>query len=213
MYAPPKYNITVRALNPEVQAKMTEDLVKETESNIFTLKFPEIVGTGEPYEISVVTVVNVAGNFYHSSPLKKVFATKPLPPEKLVAPLADEQEFVWKRSMSPSVSKYKFKIKKDDDKATDFWVEDTEQKYDVYHQNEVKFKVPFEFQDSVEYKINIYSVIEHEGDWIESEPLCGKDTKAVDNSEEGNADEERKRVITLARNPTNIKLGRKQSMK
>ena len=114
--------------------------------------------------------------------------------------------------MSQSVSKYKFKIKKDDDKATDFWVEDTEQKYDVYHQNEVKFKVPFEFQDSVEYKINIYSVIEHEGDWIESEPLHGKATKAVDDSEEGNI-EERKQVITLARNPTNIKLGRKPSMK
>ena len=91
-------------------------------------------------------------------------------------------------------------------------MEDTEQKYDVYHQNEVKFKVPFEFQDSVEYKINIYSVIEHEGDWIESEPLHGKATKEVDNSEEGNADEERKRDITIARNPTNIKLGRKPSI-
>ena len=159
------------------------------------------------------TVVNVAGKFYHSSPIKKVFATKPLPAEKLVAPLADDQEFVWKRSMSPSVSKYKFKIKKDDEKATDFWVEDTEQKYDVYHQNEVKFKVPFEFQDSVEYKINIYSVIEHEGYWIESEPLHGKATKAVDNSEEGNTDDERKPIITLARNPKNIKLGRKPSVK
>ena len=50
-------------------------------------------------------------------------------------------------------------------------------------------------------------------DWIESEPLHGKATKAVDNSEEGNTDEERKQVITLARNPTNIKLGRKPSMK
>ena len=43
--------------------------------------------------------------------------------------------------------------------------------------------------------------------------MHGKATKAVDNSEECNADEERKRVITLARNPTNIKLGRKQFMK
>merc|ERR1711892_161177 len=188
-------------------------MVKETESNIYTVKLPEIIGTGEHYEISVVTVVNVSGKFYHSLPIKKVFATKPLPPEKLVAPLTDDQEFVWKRSMSPSVSKYKFKIKKEDDKATDYWVEDTEQKYDVYHQNEVKFKLPFEFQDDVEYKINIYSVIEHEGDWIESEPLHGKVTKAVDRSQEFDSNEERKPVITLARNPTNVKLGRKPSMK
>jgi hypothetical protein len=43
--------------------------------------------------------------------------------------------------------------------------------------------------------------------------LHSKATKAVDNSEEGNEDEKGKRVITLARIPTNIKLGRKQSMK
>ena len=58
------------------------------------------------------TVVNVVGKLYHSSPIKKGFATKPLPTEKSVAPLADEQGFVWKRSMSQSVSKYKIKIKK-----------------------------------------------------------------------------------------------------
>eukprot|EP00092_Neocalanus_flemingeri_P016447 GFUD01017797.1.p1 GENE.GFUD01017797.1~~GFUD01017797.1.p1 ORF type:complete len:977 (-),score=204.76 GFUD01017797.1:255-3140(-) len=210
----PSYNITVHALNSEVQAKMSEEIIKETETNIFTLKLPEIVGTGEPYEISVETVIQVSGKLYQSSPIKKVFVTKPLPPEKLVVPPADDQEFVWKRSMSPSVNKYKFKIKKDDDKATDFWIhDDIEQKYDVYHQNEVKFKLHFEFLEGVEYKINIYSLIEHEGNWIESEPLHGKVTKEDNDSLEVNSNEERKTVITLSRNTTNIKMGRKPSIK
>ena len=85
---------SVRALNPELQAKMTEDMVKETDSNIFTFTFPEIIEAGEPFKISVDTVLNVTGKCYHSLPIKKVFATKPLHPEKLMAPLADDQKFV-----------------------------------------------------------------------------------------------------------------------
>ena len=207
-----KYNITVHALNPEVQAKMAEDLVKETDSNIFTVKVPEVIGTGEPYEISVDTVVNVSGKFFHSSPIKKVFVTKPLPPEKLLAPETENQEFSWKRSMSPSVKEYKFKIKKDDEKAADYVVEDTDQKYDVYHQHEVRFQVPFEFQEGVEYKINVYSLIVHEGDWIESEPLHGKIIKETHFSEDGEPNE-KKTLITIVRKPTNIKATRKPSLR
>ena len=213
--AVPKYNISVHALNTDLQAKMTEDLVKETDSNIFTIKVPDIVGTGEPYEIAVETVVNVAGKFFHSTPIKRVFTTKPLPPEKLEAPAPQtgNQEFSWKRSMSPSVTNYKFKIKKDDDKATDYVVEDTEQKYDVYHQNEVRFQVPFEFQDGVEYKINVYSIVEHYGKWIESEGLHGKVTKEKTPSGDTEENEKSKSIITLVRNPTNIKATRKPSVK
>ena len=211
----PKYNITVRAINPDVQAKMSEDMVKETDSNIFTNKVPEVIGTGELYEMSVESVVNISGKFFHSTPIKKVFATKPLPPEKLEVPPPDTeaQEFIWKRSMSPSVQHYKFKIKKDDDKATDYVVEDTEQKYDVYNQQEVKFELPFEFQDGVEYKINIYSIIEHDGDWIESEPLHGRVIKEINYAEQMDPNEKRKSKITLVRKPTNAKPSRKPSMK
>ena len=208
--APLKYMLTINACNPDVQAKMQEDAGRETDTNIFAFKVPEIIGSGELYEVSVETVVNVGGKFYHSTPIKKVFATKPLPPEKLIVELSgDEQEFSWKRSMSPSVTKYKFKIKKDDDKATDFWVEDTESHFDVYHQNEVKFKVEFDSKNDIEYKINVYSVIEYDGDWIESESLHEKVTKAI---EEKETDKEPKSMITILQTPTS-KPGRKPSVK
>merc|ERR1719317_1855565 len=93
---------------------MAEDKSKEVDSNVFTFShLPEIIGTGELYQVSVQTVVNIAGKNYHSETLSDIFATKPLPPEKLTVVDAAEQIFSWMRSPSPSVHNYKLKIKKD----------------------------------------------------------------------------------------------------
>ena len=111
--APLKYMLAINAVNPDVQAKMPDDSGRETEAHIFTFKVPEVIGSGEVYEVSVKTVASVGGTFHHSTPIMKMFATRPLPPEKLeVISSGEGQEFVWKRSMSPHVTKYKFKIKK-----------------------------------------------------------------------------------------------------
>ena len=66
------------------------------------------------------------------------------------------QEFVWKRSASQSVRKYEFRIKKDEEKALVFTVDDDDRINDVYCRDEVSFKAPFQLEDRVEYKINIY---------------------------------------------------------
>ena len=54
----------------------------------------------------------------------------------------------------------------------------------------------FAFQNGVEYKINVYSVIEYEGDWIESEPLHEKVTKYFKQKESHG---ESRAVIEIAR--------------
>ena len=63
---------------------------------------------------------------------------------------------MWKRSQSVNVYKYEFKIKKEEEKAKSFIVDDVDKDHDVYCRDEVVFTVPFEFEEGVEYKINIY---------------------------------------------------------
>ena len=166
-----KYRITFQAKDPAVQAKLkVEEGIKETESNNFQLKLPE---PAEVYEISIETLILLSGKNYFSEPLKKEFCTKPLPPEKLDVSHAGECLFIWKRSMSKRVDKYKFKIKKEDGKAMDYVVEDKDKDYDVVEDNEVMFKVP-DMEVGIEYKVNIFSIVEHDGELLESEPLHEK---------------------------------------
>jgi hypothetical protein len=41
----------------------------------------------------------------------------------------------------------------------------------------VTFKIPIKFEEGIEYKINVYSLLEIEGNLIESEPHHAKVTK------------------------------------
>ena len=66
------------------------------------------------------------------------------------------QELVWKRSASANVRMYELTIKKDEEKALSFEVEDIED--DVYCRGEVTFTLPsgFAFEEGSKYKINVY---------------------------------------------------------
>ena len=218
----PTFNISLRPLNPEVQKSLVEDMVKETETNVFTFsKLPDVVGTGKIYEVSVKTVINVGGKFYHSAPAKKAFMTKPLPPENLSVLNSKCQEFSWIVSKTAGVKRYKFKIKKEEEKAIDFIIDDNtiqEESFDESQEIEAQkltFKVPLKFEEGIEYKINLYSLVEFEGNWIESEPHHVKVTKEYENSEviteSPNSIKRRRSILTLIRNQPNVRNGRRQS--
>ena len=161
------YRIGIQASNLEVRGQMGEDM-KEVETNIFTFShLPDILGSGEQYKITVETVAQLSGQNYYSSTLAETFTTRPLPPEKLVIEDATKQLFRWQRSPSPSVSSYKLKIKRDDEKATDYIIQSTGDE-----SGSVSFAIPTELEPGGEYKINIYSqVLVEDGRELESEPL------------------------------------------
>ena len=81
--------------------------------------------------------------------------------------VADSQEQVvtWRRSMSNGVTKYKFKIKKENERSLEYTVEDTEPEAEM-----ITYTIPISLQDSVEYRINVYSIAEYEDMVVESEP-------------------------------------------
>ena len=66
------------------------------------------------------------------------------------------QELVWKRSASANVRMYELTIKKDEEKALSYEVEDIED--DVYCRGEVTLTLPsdFAFEEGSKYKINVY---------------------------------------------------------
>ena len=90
--------------------------------------------------------------------------------------------------------KYKFKVKKDDERPVDFFIED-----DIIQEendeNEVgdslesldcqliSFRVPTKFEEGSDYKINVYSIIEVEGSSLESEPCQARVTRLYENCE------------------------------
>jgi hypothetical protein len=171
----PSFHLTLRPLRAELAARMGKEMVaRESDSNVFTFsRLPEVLGTGQAYEVAVEAVVSIAGKSYYSSKAKKVFLTRPLPPDKLVVLDSAEQRLGWRRSRSPAVVKYKVKIKAEEERATDFIVEDTNA--DIGDSEaDVTFLVPVPFQEGVEYKINLYSLVEHEGQVVESEPCHTK---------------------------------------
>ena len=203
------YNVAIQALSPKVREVMSEDKSKEVDSNVFTFShLPEIIGTGELYQVSVQTVVNIAGKNYHSETLSDVFATKPLPPEKLTVVDAAEQIFSWMRSPSPSVHNYKLKIKKDIEKATDYWISDEDRNPSSPN---IRFQIPVDLEYDGEYKINIYSEVQNGDNWVESEPLFTKVTKYEDTGIDADTDIDIERDVFDAPKTTKIALRRNQT--
>merc|ERR1719234_2996165 len=151
---------------------------KEVEAAVYTFShLPDILGTGEMYKVTVETVVTISGKNHHSSPITEQFSTKPLPPEKLVVLDPIRQLFSWQRSPSPSVTRYKLKIRRGDEKATDFIVEDLKRE-----SSNIQYRIPLDLELGSEYKVNIYSQVVNEvaGAEVESEPLFMKVTKSED---------------------------------
>lgn len=78
---------------------------------------------------------------------------------------SQDQVVSWRRSASKGVSKYKFKIKKENERSLEYIIDDTNPDVET-----LTFSIPLPFQDGVEYKINVYSLSENEGVVVESEP-------------------------------------------
>ena len=222
-HAKPTFNISLHPVTQEVQDIMGDDPVRETENNVFTFsKLPDIIGTGKQYEVSVKTVINISGKFYHSLPVSKVFMTKPLPPEN-ISVSSKYHEFSWKRSKTEGVTTYKFKIKREDEKANDFLVGDNtiqEESFDETQSTDIQtivFKVPYQFEEGIEYKINVYSLIDFEGTVIESDPCHAKVTKEYEAAESFNGTDNamsaarRKSILTIIRNSPRRESGRRPS--
>jgi len=203
------YHAAIVALNPVVRDAMVEDKSKDIESTVFTFShLPEIIGTGELYRVSIQTVVTIAGKHYQSESISGIFATKPLPPEKLTVIDASEQIFSWMRSPSPGVENYKLKVKKDNEKSTDYWVNDPGRDSTS---SAIRFKLPMELEVDGEYKINIYSEVENGGNWVESEPLFTKVTKYEDMAIEEDTDIDIEKDVFDAPKTTKIALRRNQT--
>merc|ERR1712228_812353 len=110
--------------------------------------------------------------------------------------------FSWMRSPSPGVENYKLKVKKDNEKSTDYWVNDSGRDSSI---SAIRFKLPMELEVDGEYKINIYSEVENGGNWVESEPLFPKVTKYEDMAiEEDVFDAPKTTKIALRRNQTKV---------
>merc|ERR1712130_843548 len=178
------YRAKIEAKNQLVRNKMVEE-VKEVEAAVYTFShLPDILGTGEMYKVTIETVVTISGKKYYSSAITEQFSTKPLPPEKLVVLDPTSQLFSWQRSPSPSVTRYKLKIRRGDEKATDFIVEDNRRESG----NSIQYRIPLDLELGSEYKVNIYSqVLNEAGAEIESEPLFMKVTKSEEEEEEDNS--------------------------
>merc|ERR1712168_1427670 len=108
-------------------------------------------GTGEIYKVTIETVVQLSGKNLYSAPIWDHFSTKPLPPEKLVVLDPTSQLFSWQRSPSPSVTRYKVKIRRGDEKATDFIVEDNQRESG----GSIQYRIPLDLELGSEYKVNI----------------------------------------------------------
>ena len=174
----PAYNLMITPLHSELAEKMEGEAgARELDSTVFS--FSRLAGTGQPYTVCVETVVVVAGKSYFSSKIQRVFLTRPLPPDQLVVQNSKEQRFGWRRSQSQGVRRYKFKIREEEERATDFIVEDTNPE-DL--ESSLCFTVPFTLRDNVEFKINIYSVAEHGDQVVESEACHAKVSRVHSNS-------------------------------
>ena len=187
----PTFVLLLTPLNNELNGSMRSG---ETELPAFA--FSRLL-EGQPYEVAVEAVVCAAGKNYYSSKTKRTFLTRPLPPENLVVLSSEEQIVGWSRSKTGSVSRYKLKIKSEEERAKDFIVEDNK----VGQGNsgsEISFKIGFPLKEGVEYKINVYSVATFQGQIAESEPCHVKAFLDYENGEfyeEGRG----KSVINLVR--------------
>ena len=178
------YSVNIIPESPEVRRVMTDDRQKEVDSNVYLFSnLPEIVGTGEKYRVTLSSVYTpvAGGTHYSSDSVTEIFLTKPLPPEKFIVKDHNERTFSWFKSPSPGVCRYKFKIKKDNDRATDHIIDDSDDRSldeARKRQDMISFTLPFELEDSVEYKVNVYSMVSDGRDgWIESKPLSCKIVK------------------------------------
>jgi len=133
--------------------------------------------SGQAYLVSVAAVVNIENRFFKSKEVSIEAPTKPMPPTNLKilkedpAGLKNEQQMklVWKRSTSMSVNRYELTVRSEDEYQREkYLVEVNDRKY---KNQPVSFLVPIKMEADVDYKINVYSLFEHGGVLVRSDPL------------------------------------------
>ena len=186
----PSFTVSLHPLDDEVMAALGDDIHKDVDSNTFTFsKLPEIVGSGKKYEIGVKTTIQVNGKILQSEMIKKTFITKPLPPDKLEIVNSNCQEFSWRRSKTKLVEKYKFKVKKDDERPVDYFIDDNviqEESEDCSTGDDwhlITFRVPAKFEEGCEYKIYVHSLLDIDNNVLESEPCQARVSRLYENCE------------------------------
>ena len=166
------YRVRVQATSPVARERVGEES-KDVEAAVYTFSHLE---PGETYRVVVEAVVKVGGHSHCSAAATEHFTTKPLPPERLVVEDPTLQLFSWQRSPSTNVRRYKLKIRRGDEKATDYIVADE-------GEAQVTFQIPLELELGSEYKVNIYSQVLTDAGEVESEPLFMKVTKSEDEND------------------------------
>ena len=153
----PAYTVSILPLDQEVAEELGDTFSKEVEAAVFTFsKLPEVTGAGKKYEVGVKTAVTVGGKQLQSEAATKTFVTKPQAPECLEIANSNCQEFSWRRSLTRGVVKYKFRVKKDEERPVDFFVEDNvipEEEASLASPGQsLSFRVPSKFEEGSEYR-------------------------------------------------------------
>ena len=148
----------------------SEKIVAET-----SIQLSNLPHAGALYEIHLRTMMSYNSDILYSRVAKGLFVTKPCPPSELRVIHHENQEFAWKKSVTKSVQKYKFKIK-GEDKSQDFLIPSVEE------EEYVTFQLPIDLEEGVDYNINLYSQVFSNDVWHESYPLFLKLLKTTDSS-------------------------------
>ena len=84
------------------------------------------------------------------------------------------------------MTKYKFRLKKNDERPVDYCVDDNiiqEEGSDDGDSQVISFRVPTKFEEGSEYRINIFSLLEIDNNVLESDPCQARVARIFENSE------------------------------
>ena len=133
------------------------------------------LGSGQLFRVSVVAAVTAGNKHFESKAVSIEAPTKPMPPTNLKilreGRSADghKMKLVWSRSSSASVTRYELTVRSEDEYHKENYLVDVNNRKD---QNEpVQFLAPMTMDPDIDYKINIYSLFEHGGVLVRSDPL------------------------------------------
>lgn len=123
------------------------------------------LGSGQIFRVSVASTLTTVHKCFKSKSVFIEAATKPMPPTNLKSRLlanGHKMMLVWDRSTSLSVNRYELTMRSEDEYQRQ--IVDIDQSEPT-----VTFLAPMTMD--IDYKINVYSLFEHGGVLVRSEPL------------------------------------------
>ena len=133
------------------------------------------LASGHLFCISVAAAVTSENKCFESKAVSIMAPTKPTPPTNLKilreGRLANghKMKLVWNRSSSASVTSYELTLRSEDEYHKENYLVDVNDRKD---QNDpVQFLAPMTMEPDTDYKINVYSLFEHGGVLVRSDPL------------------------------------------